>query len=61
LEAFATIYVGIVRAIRRHIDGKPLKTEEYEFPTVHDGLRGLQFITRAIESCDKGSTWVKMP
>ena len=23
LEAFATIYVGVVRAIRAHIDGKP--------------------------------------
>ena len=33
----------------RTSDGKPLKTAEYEFPTVYDGLRGMQFITRAIE------------
>jgi hypothetical protein len=45
LEAFGTIYIGIVRAIRAHIDGKPLKTAEYDFPTVYDGLRGVQFIT----------------
>ena len=60
LEAFATIYIGIVRAIRAHIDGKPLKTAEYDFPTVYDGLRGMQFITRAIESCNAGSRWVAM-
>ena len=61
LEAFATIYVGIVRAIRAHIDGKPLKPAEYEFPSVHDGLRGMQFVTRAIESCNAGSRWVEIP
>ena len=60
LEAFATIYCGVVRAIRAHIDGKPLKTEQYDFPTVYDGLRGMQFIYAAVESYKKGSTWVKM-
>ena len=61
LEAFATIYVGIVRAIRAQIDSKPLKPAEYEFPSVHDGLRGMQFVTRAIESCNAGSHWVEIP
>lgn len=60
LEAFATIYNGATEAIRASIDGKPLKTEEYKFPTVYDGLRGMQFIYRTIESCDAGSTWVKI-
>ena len=49
-----------MRAIRAHIDGKPLKTVEYDFPTVYDGLRGVQFITRAIGSCNAGSRWVAM-
>jgi len=60
LEAFATIYVGVVRAVRAHIDGKALKPAEYEFPSVYDGLRGMQFITRAIESCNAGSCWVAL-
>ena len=60
LEGFATIYVGVVEAIRQHIDGKPLKSKEYNFPTVYDGLRGMQFIYKAVESCEKGSTWVSM-
>ena len=60
LEAFATIYCGVVEAIRRHIDGNPMKTDEYEFPTVYDGVRGMQFITAAVESCEKDSAWVSI-
>ena len=60
LEAFATVYCGVVEAIRRHIDGTPMTTEQYDFPTVYDGRRGLKFITTAVESCEKGSTWVSM-
>jgi predicted dehydrogenase len=60
LEAFANIYVGAVEAIRRHIDGKPMKWEEYNFPNVYEGLRAMEFITRAVESADRESVWVKM-
>jgi len=60
LEAFATIYCGVIEAIRRHLDGHPLPTAEYDFPTVHDGLRGMRFISKAVESCQKGSVWVRM-
>jgi predicted dehydrogenase len=60
LEAFGNIYTGAVEAIRRHIDGKPMKTEEYNFPTVYDGLRGMRFIYAAVESSDRGAVWVKV-
>lgn len=60
LEAFANIYNGATEAIRASIDGKPIKTEAYSFPTVYDGLRGMEFIYKTMESCDKGSTWVKV-
>ncbi len=60
IEAFATIYCGVVRAIRRHIEGRPLAISEYDFPTVHDGLRGLEFTYKGVESCDKGSVWVSL-
>ncbi len=59
LEAFANIYVGAVQAIRRHIDGSPMRTGEYDFPTVYDGLRGMQFIYKAVESSEKDG-WVSM-
>ena len=61
LEAFANIYVDVVEALRRYIDGNPMQTEDYAFPTVYDGLRGMQFITQAAESSKKGGVWVQMP
>ncbi|MCD6405284.1 MAG: Gfo/Idh/MocA family oxidoreductase [Planctomycetes bacterium] len=60
LEAFATIYCGAVEAIRAHIEGKPLAVADYNFPSVHDGLRGIKFIYAAVESAEKGSAWVEM-
>ena len=60
LEAFANIYCGVVEAVRRHLDSRPMKTEEYNFPTVYDGLRGMQFIAAAAESNSRGAVWVKV-
>jgi hypothetical protein len=28
---------------------------------VYDGLRGMQFIVKAVESSQKGAVWVDMP
>ena len=42
-------------------DGRPMKVDEYNFPTVYDGLRGMQFITKAVESSGNGAAWVDLP
>jgi predicted dehydrogenase len=60
LEAFANIYCGVVEAVRRCVDGKPMETAEYRFPTVYDGLRGMRFVARAGESARSGSVWLKV-
>jgi predicted dehydrogenase len=60
LEAFANIYAGAVEAIRRHIDGRPMPRSEYAFPTVHDGVRGMRFIYKSVESSKKGGAWVQL-
>ena len=60
LEAFANLYCGVVEAIRAHLDGVPMKTEEYNFPTVYDGLRAQQSISKAVESHQKGAVWVEL-
>lgn len=61
LEAFATIYRGVVDAIRAHGDGKPLETSRYAFPTVYDGLRGMEFISAAVASAKDDARWVSLP
>ncbi len=60
LEAFANIYTGAIDAIRRHVDGHPLPSSEYDFPTVHDGVRGMRFIYTSVESSKKGGAWVDL-
>jgi len=60
LEAFATIYCGVVDAIRGYIDGKPLSTDDYGFPTVYDGLRGMQLVHCAVQSANQGGVWIKV-
>ena len=37
-----------------------MKASEYRFPTVYDGLRGMQFIYAAVQSADKGAKWMKV-
>ncbi len=57
LEAFANLYKMIIADIRRVEEGnKPLGG----YPTVYDGLRGMQFVTKAVESSRNGSVWVNL-
>ena len=59
LEGFANIYAEVARAIRAARTGaKPDPAVSY--PTVEDGLRGMEFIEAAVKSSAKGSTWVKV-
>lgn len=57
LEAFANLYKMIIADIRRVEEGnKPMGG----YPTVHDGLRGMQFVTKVVESSQNGSIWVNL-
>ena len=53
-EALANIYKGTARSILGE------KFDEAEFPTVHDGVRGMQFIHAVINSNRKGNVWIKV-
>ncbi|GCE12924.1 Gfo/Idh/MocA family protein [Tengunoibacter tsumagoiensis] len=56
-EAFANIYKMAIADIRRVESGeKP----QGGYPTVYDGLRGMLFITKAVESSQKNAAWVEM-
>lgn len=57
LEAFANIYRLAIADIRRVESGQPAQGG---YPTVYDGLRGMLFITRAVESSKQGAAWVNM-
>ena len=52
IEAFANVYLAAVRAIR---DGAAC-----DYPDVHQGRRGMQFISAVVRSSEAGGQWVSM-
>ena len=56
LEAFANLYRLAVADIRRVEAGE---SPVGGYPTVYDGLRGMQFIAKVVESSQKGGLWTK--
>jgi predicted dehydrogenase len=60
LEAFANIYRNFARTVRKNIDGKKPTALELDFPTIDDGIRGLQFVEAAIKSGKANAKWVKL-
>ncbi|MBS1118455.1 MAG: oxidoreductase [Deltaproteobacteria bacterium] len=59
LEGFANIYSEVAHAIRAARDGKA-PDSDVVFPTVEDGLVGMEFVEAALASSSKGATWVKL-
>jgi len=53
-EALANIYKGAAKSIRKE------KFIPGEFPTVHDGVRGMKFIHAVVESNKAGNVWKKV-
>jgi predicted dehydrogenase len=53
-EALANIYKGTAKSIRKQ------KFIPGEFPTVHDGVRGMKFIHAVVNSNTKGNVWMKV-
>ena len=53
-DAMANIYLGVAKAIRGQ------KYNSGEFPTMLDGVRGLNFIEATVESHQAGNTWIDL-
>ncbi|MFS4416128.1 Gfo/Idh/MocA family protein [Maribacter sp. 2307ULW6-5] len=53
-DSMANIYLGAARAIRGE------KYNDGEFPTMTDGVRGMDFIEATVRSHKDGNTWVAL-
>ncbi len=53
-DSMANIYLGVARAIRGE------KYNDGEFPTMKDGVRGMNFIEATVNSHKNGNTWINM-
>lgn len=60
LEAFANIYRNVAKCIQARIVGKEVDPLYYDYPSVDDGVRGMQFIDKVIESGKSNDKWVEM-
>ena len=59
LEGFANIYSEAADAIEAHRDGTDLATQ-VTYPTIQDGLRGVQFIDACVRSSARNATWITL-
>ncbi|MDH3243536.1 MAG: Gfo/Idh/MocA family oxidoreductase [Saprospiraceae bacterium] len=57
LEAFANIYRNFAKHVQARLAGKD-PDPVYDFPTVSDGVRGMQFIIKVVESSGTEQKWL---
>lgn len=58
LEAFANLYVNVIDTLAARQAGRQPSALELDFPTVHDGARGVAFIETVIASGNSASKWL---
>lgn len=59
LEGFATIYNEAAEAIIARRAGKPVP-DDVIFPTVQDGLKGVEFIDACVRSSGRNAAWIDL-
>jgi predicted dehydrogenase len=57
-EAFANIYRTFTSALAKKKSGQPLAESQLDFPNADDGISGVRFIGKCVESSQKGAVWV---
>ena len=57
MEAFAVLYRDFIADIRRTRRGE---SALHNYPSAQDGLRGMRFVAKAVESSQRGAQWVTL-
>lgn len=60
LEAFANIYRNFAKCVQARLQNKKPNKVYTDFPTVADGVRGMQFIEKVVASSKSKMKWTKM-
>jgi len=58
-ECFANLYSTFLTALGKKLGGEPLTVDDLDFPGLEDGVRGMRFIEKCVESSAKGAVWVE--
>ena len=59
-EAFANVYATYISALGKKLRGEPLSSSDLDFPGLDEGVRGVRFIEKCVESSSLGAVWVSM-
>jgi predicted dehydrogenase len=57
-EAFANLYSTFIPALAKKISGQEPAGDDLDFPDAEDGLRGVRYIEKCVESSRQGAVWV---
>ncbi|MEM9850276.1 MAG: Gfo/Idh/MocA family oxidoreductase [Bacteroidota bacterium] len=60
LEAFASIYRNFAYCVQARLAGKVPDAIHQDFPSVSDGVRGMNFIYKTIESGQSEEKWIQV-
>ncbi|MDR2146510.1 MAG: Gfo/Idh/MocA family oxidoreductase [Tannerella sp.] len=60
IEAFANIYRNFALTLQCRMEGIQPEPEYLDFPSVEEGVRGMQFIRTVVESSQSEKKWVKL-
>ena len=59
-EAFANIYKDFAAAVRDKKAGKAVNEDDYGYPTLQQGIEGVEFYNKCVDSSEAGATWVTL-
>jgi predicted dehydrogenase len=59
-EGFANVYSTFITALAKKLRDETLTPVDLDFPNVDEGVRGVRFIEKCVESSTRGSVWVDM-
>ena len=58
LEAFANIYRNFAHCLQSKLEGKQPNPLHLDFPSITDGVRGMRFIEKVVESSASKEKWL---
>ena len=60
IESFGNLYRNFAMCIRSYQNGEKPSAENLDFPTIHEGVRGMAFIEACVNSSEQNSTWLNL-
>ena len=60
IEAFANLYKNFAHQIKARVNNEAPDPDLLDVPTVHDGVRGMLFIEKIVESSNDDGRWVSL-